>query len=191
MKVFLQLKTKRLYKVITIIRLLYGHCPSLLGLKTGGRVHNRLMIKWILLIFILKLPNLWWRLQTAGTSPYTFPIINYLYPENYQSAVNQLAVTLPIMNLFENLFGTYPFHQEKYGHAQFGWGGGMEHTTVSFMGSFSRGLIAHELAHHWFGNKVTCGTWQDIWINEGFAEYMAGLVVASLYGDEPFANWKK
>lgn len=129
--------------------------------------------------------------QTAGTSPYTFPIINYLYPENYQSAVNQLAVTLPIMNLFENLFGTYPFHQEKYGHAQFGWGGGMEHTTVSFMGSFSRGLIAHELAHHWFGNKVTCGTWQDIWINEGFAEYMAGLVVAHLDGDEAFVNWKK
>ena len=129
--------------------------------------------------------------QTAGTAPYTFPIINYLYPENYQSAVNQLAVTLPIMNLFENLFGTYPFHQEKYGHAQFGWGGGMEHTTVSFMGSFSRGLIAHELAHHWFGNKVTCGTWQDIWINEGFAEYMAGLVVAHLDGDEAFVNWKK
>lgn len=129
--------------------------------------------------------------QTAGTSPHTFPIINYLYPENYQSAVNQLAVTLPIMNLFENLFGTYPFHQEKYGHAQFGWGGGMEHTTVSFMGNFSRGLIAHELAHHWFGNKVTCGTWQDIWINEGFAEYMAGLVVAHLDGDEAFVNWKK
>src|SRR5690606_26222135 len=85
----------------------------------------------------------------------------------------------------------YPFHQEKYGHAQFGWGGGMEHTTVSFMGSFSRGLIAHELAHHWFGNKVTCGTWQDIWINEGFAEYMAGLVVAHLDGDEAFVNWKK
>ena len=42
--------------------------------------------------------------QVAGTAPHTFPIINYLYPENYQSAVSQLAVTLPIMNLFENLF---------------------------------------------------------------------------------------
>lgn len=129
--------------------------------------------------------------QSAGTAPYTFPIINYLYPENYQSAANQLAVTLPIMDLFENLFGTYPFHQEKYGHAQFGWGGGMEHTTVSFMGSFSRGLIAHELAHHWFGNKVTCGTWQDIWINEGFAEYMAGLVVAYFDSSADFINWKQ
>src|SRR5690554_7975607 len=67
----------------------------------------------------------------------------------------------------------------------------MEHTTVSFMGGFSRHLIAHELAHHWFGNKVTCGSWKDIWINEGFAEYMAGLVVEHLDGEEAFINWKK
>lgn len=128
--------------------------------------------------------------QTAGTAPNTFPIVNYLYPETYQTAVSQLAVTLPIMDVFEELFGTYPYHTEKYGHAQFGWGGGMEHTTVSFMGGFSRGLIAHELAHHWFGDKVTCGSWKDIWINEGFAEYMSGLVVEHLDGENGFINWK-
>ena len=128
--------------------------------------------------------------QTAGTTPNTFPVVNYLYPENYNSSVSQLAVTLPIMDVFEELFGTYPYHTEKYGHAEFGWGGGMEHTTVSFMGGFSRGLIAHELAHHWFGNKVTCGSWKDIWINEGFAEYMAGLVVEHLDGQNQFDSWK-
>lgn len=128
--------------------------------------------------------------QTAGTAPNTFPIVNYLYPENYERSVNQVTITLPIMDLFEDLFGTYPFHTEKYGHAEFSWGGGMEHTTVSFMGGFSRHLIAHELAHHWFGNKVTCGTWKDIWINEGFAEYMAGLVVEHLDGSNEFYYWK-
>lgn len=128
--------------------------------------------------------------QTAGTAPYTFPIVNYLYPETYQSTVNQLGVTLPVMDVFEKLFGTYPYHTEKYGHAQFGWGGGMEHTTVSFMGGFSRHLIAHELAHHWFGDKVTCGSWKDIWINEGFAEYMAGLIVEHLDSQNQFTNWK-
>lgn len=128
--------------------------------------------------------------QTAGTAPNTFPIVNYIYPENFTSAQNSLAVTLPIMNLFEELFETYPYADEKYGHAQFGWGGGMEHTTVSFMGSFGRDLIAHELGHHWFGNKITCGSWNDIWLNEGFASYMEGLVIEEFDGETAFTNWK-
>ena len=128
--------------------------------------------------------------QQSGIAPNTFPIVNYLYPESYATNVTLLAQTLPVMNLFETLFETYPFHNEKYGHAQFGWGGGMEHTTVSFMGGFNRSLIAHELAHQWFGDKITCGTWKDIWLNEGFAEYLSGLVVENLDGDATFTSWK-
>jgi aminopeptidase N len=128
--------------------------------------------------------------QQAGTAPNEFPIVNYIYPEYYNSVTNSLNVTVPIMNLFETLFETYPFSNEKYGHAQFGWGGGMEHTTVSFMGSFGRELISHELAHQWFGNKITCGTWKDIWLNEGFANYAYGLVVENFDGNSSFINWK-
>ncbi len=69
----------------------------------------------------------------GGTAPNDYPIINYLYPETFASVTPQLAVTPRILNLYESLFEVYPFHDEKYGHAQFGWGGGMEHTTVSFM----------------------------------------------------------
>ncbi|MEY8849345.1 M1 family aminopeptidase [Psychroserpens sp. XS_ASV72] len=120
-----------------------------------------------------------------------FDIVNYVYPESFASAQASTPVTVDIMNLFINLFEPYPFEDEKYGHAQFGFGGGMEHTTVSFMGSYGRNLIAHELAHQWFGNKITCGSWKDIWLNEGFATYLSGLVYENLDGNDVFRTWKQ
>ena len=128
--------------------------------------------------------------QTAGTAPNTYPIINYIYPENLATVQPQLDQTPLILDLYETLFEPYPFRNEKYGHAQFGWGGGMEHTTVSFMVNFGRGLIAHEMAHQWFGDKVTCGTWKDIWLNEGFATYVAALVIENFDGDAAFITEK-
>ena len=123
-------------------------------------------------------------------SPF-FPINNYLYPEsNTVSVQNAINQTVPIMNVFEEKFGLYPYRSEQYGHVQFGWGGGMEHTTMSSMGGWSRSLIAHELGHQWFGNKITCGTWKDIWLNEGLTEYTAGIVVEELDGDAAFVSWK-
>ena len=117
-------------------------------------------------------------------------ILNYVYPETLDNAKSETAATVEIMALYNELVGEYPFANEKYGHAQFGWGGGMEHQTMSFMGSFNFRLIAHELAHQWFGDYITLGSWQDIWLNEGFATYMNALAYEHLRPEE-WPVWKR
>lgn len=101
------------------------------------------------------------------------PVITYCYPESENIFQQNTPKVLQQLSLFHEYFGAYPFLREKYGHTQFSWGGGMEHQTNSFIVTPDENLMAHELAHQWFGDKITCGSWQDIWLNEGFATYLS------------------
>jgi len=112
-------------------------------------------------------------------------VLNYVYPEDSATAVFQTPGIIPIIQLYDSLTEVYPFAEEKYGHAQFSWGGGMEHQTMTFMVNFGHSLMAHECAHQWFGDKITCGSWEDIWLNEGFATYFEGLTEEHMFP----ANW--
>lgn len=115
------------------------------------------------------------------------PVDHYIYPESLTTAVkNQLDQTNEMLKFFSDLFGEYPFMDEKYGHAMCNFGGGMEHQTISSMGGFSEDLIAHELAHQWFGDKITCKTWSDIFVNEAFASYSEALFQEHKYGKEVY-----
>ncbi|WP_221390557.1 M1 family aminopeptidase [Dyadobacter sp. NIV53] len=115
------------------------------------------------------------------------PMLTYCYPENLASFQAGTQNTLDALQFFSNRFSTYPFINEKYGHVQFGWGGGMEHQTNSFMVSVDEKLVAHELGHQWFGDKITCGTWEDIWLNEGFATHLASMYMENKYPSSAIA----
>ncbi len=116
------------------------------------------------------------------------PMVTYCYPENLSLFQNNTSKVLESMQLFHNNFGPYPFINEKYGHVQFGWGGGMEHQTSTFIVTPDESLMAHELGHQWFGDKITCNSWEDIWLNEGFATYLAAFNMETKYPATALVN---
>jgi aminopeptidase N len=120
--------------------------------------------------------------KPAAISPDSILIQHFIVnnPTYFTNNKAQLDKTPTFIEQMSIDYGLYPFYQEKYGHAHSGIGGGMEHQTMSTMNSFGTTLISHELAHQWWGDNVTCATWNHIWLNEGFASYSEYLMTERL-----------
>ena len=104
---------------------------------------------------------------------------NYIYnnPSTLPYFKSVIDSTGMMVDYLSTLYGRYPFWQEKYGHCMAPINGGMEHQTMTTCGHFNGTLVAHELGHQWFGDNVTCSTWADIFMNEGFASYTEDLFI--------------
>jgi len=116
---------------------------------------------------------------------------NYIYDsdEVLSDWKDEILETGSMISSFSRLLMDYPFAREKYGHAMAPMGGGMEHQTMTTIHDFGFYLVAHELAHQWFGDYITCGNWQDIWINEGFASYLEYIAAQELRDQDAADGW--
>ncbi len=113
----------------------------------------------------------------------------FIYPDHVEDTYPVNMMTADMIAFFANVYGEYPFLSEKYGHAEFNWGGAMEHQTCTSMGAFYETIVAHELSHQWWGDMVTCADFHHVWLNEGFATYSEALWLENQYGAEGY--WGK
>lgn len=127
------------------------------------------------------------------------PLRFYTPSSDAAEAALTFATTKPALEFFEREIGV-PFPWAQYGQVvvrDFHWGG-MENTTLTTLTDrtlhraetetiqSSEELVAHELAHQWFGDYVTCKDWSDVWLNEGFATYYANLYLGHRHGRDQF-----
>ncbi|MEW6511584.1 MAG: M1 family aminopeptidase [Bacteroidota bacterium] len=127
------------------------------------------------------------------------PLLYYVYPEDSAKVVQTFGQTVRMMKFFEDSFA-FPYPWDKYAQIiidDFVWGG-MENTSAVTLNAMtmvdsrsalefpSDAVVAHELAHQWWGDLVTCSDWKDLWLHEGPATYCEALYADATRGADEF-----
>jgi aminopeptidase N len=133
-----------------------------------------------------KLDIVWW--HSLANPIDSIPIRFYYY---YSEALSAEGYIKDMTTFYSTLFGEHPFEKNGFTTAPVpGFPlGGMENQTLTTlcMSCWTTYYISHEFSHQWFGDAITCGTWADIWLNEGFATYVESLWIEHTSG---YASYK-
>jgi len=137
-----------------------------------GRKRHRWETNYPIAPYLISLAAAHYSVET-GTYTYngkSMPLVLYWAPSSLLEDLQDM------LDVFGQRYGLYPFIEEKYGiYRIYGYAGGMEHQTITAQSTFGEVLTAHELAHQWWGDMITCATWHDVWLNEGFATYSEAI----------------
>ena len=118
------------------------------------------------------------------------PVSAWVYPENRLEGFSDYKVASKVLEYFIDNIGPYTFAKLANMQAKTQWGGLENAGTIAYFEDSVTGkntveaLIAHEIAHQWFGNSATENSWNHVWLSEGFATYFSILYLEHVYGDE-------
>jgi len=118
------------------------------------------------------------------------PVSSWVFPENSREGFADYAIAVKPLGYYCDIIGDYPYQKLANVQSKTIYGG-LENAGTIFYSENSvtglgraEGLIAHEIAHQWFGNCVTESDWHHIWLSEGFATYLTSLYFESFEGKE-------
>lgn len=126
-----------------------------------------------------------------GTGGESFPLEYFVFQEDIAISQTGVAELPEVIQFYSDVFGTYPFSNEKYGMTQIGFYGAIENQTNTIQNSLSADwfdVSVHELAHMWFGDMITLTNWHHCWLNEGFATYAEALWAEHQSGFQSYKN---
>ena len=122
----------------------------------------------------------------------SFPIDYYVFQSHLEAAQSGVSPMPEAIAFFSDIFGPYPFREEKYGMTQLGYYGAIENQTNTIINRMSEDywmVSIHELAHMWFADNITCENWHHAWVNEGFASYAEALYIEDVYDMEAYHDY--